>query len=285
MRYDQLFTKLFCTPLALEPSVRAGYERLLLSFMAGTPAPLPSLAERQPEYSARKTDAVRADRYVDNILEVDGKRAIIHVDGAIDRHLSALDRLCFEAVDLNDVNRALVRVESDNTVEDVLVAINSPGGTVNGVPETAAKIAALAEKKNVFAFIDGKGCSAAYWLAAACDQIFSTPSSTVGSIGVYIKLLDESRYLESEGLKIETVKDGKLKAAGASWKPLTDDERAHYQATVNQIGKMFRAAVNAKRPQVTQEAMEGQSFFGDSALAAGLVDALVPDLAGALAQF
>jgi signal peptide peptidase SppA len=285
MRYDRLFTKLFCTPLLLEAGVRAGYERVLLALMNGQPADLAHLAEQQPKYQGRKADSVRADRYADNILEVDGQVATIHIDGAIDKNLSALDRLCFDATDLNDVDRAIARVASDSTIKDVLFAINSPGGSVNGVPETAGRIASLAQQKNCFAFIDGLGCSAAYWLAAACDQVYSTGSSMTGSIGVYLALLDESRWLENQGLKVETVQDGKLKAAGASWRPLKDEERAHFQSTVSQIGAMFRAAVNVKRPGVTDDTMQGQAFFGATALEMGLVDAIVPDRAAAIALF
>jgi len=285
MRYDRLFTKLFCTPLLLEAGVRAGFERVLLAHMDGTPADLPTLAEDQPRFWGKKTDPVRADKWADNILEIDGPTATIHVDGAIDKNLSAWDRMCFDACDLNDIDRALARVSSDNSIKNVLVAINSPGGTVSGVPETASRIAALAQKKNVFALIDGMGCSAAYWLAAAADQVLATPSSMTGSIGVYLALLDQSRWLEDAGMKVETIKDGKLKAAGASWKPLTDDERAHFQDMVNQIGASFRTAVTAKRPNVSTETMQGQAFFGAAGLSANLVDAFVSDRAAAIAQF
>lgn len=285
MRYDRLFTKLFCTPLLLEASVRAGFERTLLAFMNGQPAELPRLAEEQQRFFGKKTDPVRADKYADNILEIDGSLATIHIDGAIDKNLSAWDRMCFDACDLNDVDRAIARVAADNTIKNTLLSINSPGGSVNGVPETAARIADLATRKNVFAYIDGMGCSAAYWLAAAADQVFATPSSMTGSIGVYLALLDESRWLEDQGLKVETIKDGKLKAAGASWKPLSDDERAHFQQMVGQIGTMFRGAVNTKRPDVSTDTMQGQAFFGSSSLQTGLVDALVSSRADAIAQF
>jgi len=284
MRYDRLFTKLFCTPLLLEAGVRTGFERVLLAFMNGQPSPLPKLAEDHPQFFAKKQDQVRADRYTDNIMEVNGDTAIIHIDGAIDRNLSAWDRLCFDACDLNDVNNALSRVESDGSIKNLLLAINSPGGGVSGVPETAARIQALSSKKNTKALIDGMGCSAAAWLANGCTEVFATPSSMCGSIGVYLALLDQSRYLENMGIHVETVKDGALKAAGASWKPLTDDERSHFQNQVNQIGAMFRSAMTANR-DISPDAMQGQSFFGQSALDEGIVDALLPDLSTALKQF
>ncbi|MDR3406369.1 MAG: S49 family peptidase [Chthoniobacter sp.] len=290
MRYDRLFTKLFCKPLLLESGMRVGYERLLLSMINGESAGAQELAiadaeERQPRFAARKMDPVRADKFTNNILEIDGPTATIHIDGAIDKHLSSLDRLCFDATDLNDVDGAIARVASDTSVKNVLFAINSPGGGVNGVPETAGRIDALGKKKNTMALIDGMGCSAACWLACTCHQVLMTPSSMGGSVGVYLALLDESRWLDAQGVRIEMIKDGKLKGAGASFKPLSDDERAHFQAMVNQIGTMFRNDVTAHRPGVSMDSMQGQALFGQSAVDAGLVDGLVSDRAAALAQF
>lgn len=284
MRFERFFTRLFCKPVLLEAGARIGYERALLTLMDGG-----SMAEAgnlvQASIELRKQDPTRAQKRTEGIMEMNGATALIHMDGAIDKHLSAMEAMCFDATDLNDVDRALARAEADSSISNVLLLFNSPGGSVTGVPETGARIAALAQKKNVFAYTDAMCCSAAYWLASQADQIFSTASAQVGSIGVYLALIDQTRALEERGVKVETIKDGKLKAAGAPWKPLTEDERAHLQAQVNQIGSLFRSAVNAKRPGVSMDTMQGQSFFGEAALTAGLVDAIVPDLSAALAQF
>lgn len=281
MRFERLFTKLFCQPVLLENSARIGFEMALLAMMSGESMP-PGLAA---SFDLRKQNPDSSKKRTDGLLEIQGNTSIIHIDGVIDKHLSAFEAWCYDATDLNDVDRALDRSAQDNSIDNVLLAINSPGGGLTGVPETTDKIAELAKHKNVFAYTEGQCCSAAYWPAAACDQIFATASAQVGSIGVYCALMDQSRKLEQQGIKIETIKDGKLKAAGAQWKSLTDDERAHFQEHVNDIGAMFRAAVNAKRPQVSVEAMQGQAFLGQKALAAGLVDAIVKDQAAAIAQF
>jgi protease-4 len=276
MRYDRLYTKLFCQPLLLEAATRTGLEMALLSIMHGDAAnPIPQAAKIAPELQDKRSD---------RILEIQGYTALIHIDGAIDKGLSAFERLCMDACDINDVQKALSRIASDTSIKNVMLVFNSPGGSVSGIPETADKIRALAASKNVFAFADGMCCSAAYWLASACDQIFATPSSSVGSIGVYLALLDQSRSLETKGMKIETIKDGKLKAAGASWKPLTDEEKAHFQDSVYQIGATFREAVSQNR-NLSEDTMQGQSFMGQSCVDNGLVDALVSDLDAALAQF
>jgi len=281
MRFERLFTKLFCQPVLLESSARIGFEMALLGLMNGDSLP-PGISA---SFDLRKQSPDSMKKRTDGLLEIQGDTAIIHIDGAIDKHLSAFEAWCYDATDLNDVDRALAQAASNNEIANVLLAINSPGGSLTGVPETADRIADLAKDKNVFAFTDAQCCSAAYWLASACDQVFATSSAQVGSIGVYLALMDQSRRLEDMGIKIETIKDGKLKAAGAQWKTLTDEEKDHFQQTIYDIGTMFRAAVTAKRPQVSIDTMQGQSFIGQKALDAGLVDSLVKDKDAAIAQF
>jgi ClpP class serine protease len=84
-------------------------------------------------------------------------------------------------------------------------------------------------------------------------------------------------------------KSGDLKGAGLDFKPLTAEEAAMFQSRVTSLGKMFRSAVTAKRPQVSKGTMQGQSFYGfapgdDDALSVGLLDARVESLAEVLAQ-
>lgn len=273
----RLFAKLFCSPILMEAGTRMAFETMLLQVIHGeTPAPIPD---------ARKTDPQQTAKRAGGIMEVQGDTAIIHIDGALDRHLDSFDLACFDATDVNDVMNATRLAGNDPSIANVLLYFNSPGGSVAGIPEAAAMVQQLAERKNVFAYTDGMMCSAAYWIAAQADQIFANPSARVGSIGVYQAILDATASMEKMGRKIETIQSGKLKTAGAYWKPLTADERAHLQAEVNQIGADFRAAVTAKRPQVEQKSMEGQSMMGAKAVAAGLIDATRPDLASVLAEF
>ncbi len=280
MRFDKFYTKLFCRPVLLESGSRFAFEMALLSLMQGG-----TMEQAGAHFQARKIDGDLQQKRADKILEIRGDTALIHIDGAIDKNLSQLDRLCTDSVDLADVDNALDAVANDRTIKNVMLLFDSPGGGVTGVPETADRIAALAQQKNVFAYCEGMCCSAAYWLASQCDQIFSTGSAQMGSIGVYLALLDQSRRLDDMGLTINTVKSGDLKAAGAPWKALTDDEEHHFQEQVDQIGQEFRDAVTAKRPQIDEDTMQGQSFFGERNVDLGLADAMVTGLSQALAMF
>lgn len=270
----RLYTKLFCQPILLEAGARVAFETSLLALMVGEQLP-----------SAAKQDQGVTQRRAGKLLELQGDTAIVHVDGALDRHLSSFEVDCFDATDVNDVMGALKSTANNPDIKNVLLYFNSPGGSIAGIPETAGMVRSLAQQKNVFAYTDGLCCSAAYWIAAQADQIFANESAKVGSIGVYLALLNQADQLKAVGRKVETIQDGKLKTAGAPWKALTEEERAHLQEQVSQIGKNFRAAVTATRPQVQQASMEGQSFFGPQALEAGLIDGIRPDLNSVLAEF
>lgn len=283
MRYDRLFTKLY-RPLLLEPRAWHGFERALLA-LVGQALPLAGNEESSP-YKTGPMSADAKRQRMDSVLEMaSNDTALLHVNGAIDKHISAMEMECFGGYDLRDLDNAIASVAADPAVANVMLVINSPGGSVTGVPETASKLAALAKTKNLFAYTDGMCCSAAYWLAAQADQIFGTASSDIGSIGVYCALLDLTAQLDYEGVKVNFIKDGAYKGMGAPFKPLTTDERAMFQAEVDKIGSMFRSAVTSNRPKVSIDVMQGQSFFGDDAVSAGLADSIVADLGEALGHF
>lgn len=276
MRYDRLFTKLYCKPLLIQHAAFIGLETALRNHAANFHA---------TGIKAGKVSANSRNERIARILDRPAAdTAIVHVDGVIDKHISDFDMECYGGYDLADLDGALNAVAGDPTIQNVMLVFNSPGGTVTGVPESGARIAALADTKNVFAFTEGMCCSAAYWLASQADQVFSTASADVGSIGVYLALLDMTEAMAAEGVKVNVLKSGDYKTMGAPFKPLTNEERAMFQDEVDRIGQMFRAAVTSKR-DIAGSTMQGQSFFGSAALDVGLVDAIVPDLSSALAQF
>jgi signal peptide peptidase SppA len=163
---------------------------------------------------------------------------------------------------------------TDAGVSAIVLAVDSPGGTVAGIAEAAQTIRDARAVKPVVAFADGRMQSAAYWLASQADAIFATQSGNVGSIGVYAAFLDRSRAAEMQGVKVEVFKSGKHKGMGIPGTTLTDEQRQMMQADVDKIGAEFRAVVRAGRTPrtVADEVMQGQSFSVADALANGLVD-------------
>jgi len=205
-------------------------------------------------------------------LEVFPPYAIVPIKGVIGRGLSELESYC-GAVDLKDVEEMLEAVERDPRVKTIIFAVDSPGGTSVGVPELANRI--RSSKKQTIAFTDSEACSAAYWLASQCEQVFATPSASVGSIGCYIAYLDESQAYADEGLKVDVIKSGKFKGAGIPGTSLDSDQKSMLQEEVSEIHEEFKAAVKAVRTFASDESMEAKIYSGKKAAENGLVTGIV----------
>src|SRR5437762_695523 len=147
---------------------------------------------------------------VEEMEIVDGI-AHIPIGGAIGQKLKPFQR-GEGAVDVLEVAEELDLAEEDDDVRGALIDMDSPGGMYMGTPELATRIEAFS--KPIFCFSNGTIASGGYWLASACDGIFTTGSAWVGSIGVVVPMLDDSAALAAKGLKVLLVKAGKFKGTG-----------------------------------------------------------------------
>ena len=212
---------------------------------------------------------------------VDGV-GIVPVVGVIGKGLSPLEKM-MGAVDVNDVSAAIDAFAANPEVEKIALQVSSPGGTVTGVEELANKIRNL--EKPTMAYTDSEMASAAYWISSAADKVTVSPSSTVGSVGVYIAIPDYSEAAKMQGIKMVVIKSGKFKGAGIEGTSLDEDQMGNLQASVDTIHAEFKEAVNMKRKMVKAEAMEGQTFSGKQAAAQGLVTGLADSFNDALRSF
>jgi signal peptide peptidase SppA len=207
---------------------------------------------------------------------------IIPVVGVIGKGLSPLEKM-MGAVDINDLSDQVDAMAADPAVEKIAFHVSSPGGTVTGVEELANKIRNLG--KPTMAYTDSEMASAAYWISSASDKVTASPSSTVGSIGVYMAIPDYSEAAKMAGIKMVVIKSGKFKGAGIEGTSLDEGQMGNLQEGVDTIHAEFKEAVNMKRKMVKAEAMEGQTFSGKQAAAQGLVTGLADSFNDALRSF
>ena len=171
-------------------------------------------------------------------------------------------------------------------ISAIVLDIDSPGGSVFGVPEAAAKIRAAREVKPIYAVANGTMASAAYYLGAQATEVIASPSSLVGSVGVYMVHIDDTAAEEKEGYTRTVISAGAHKAEGIG--PLSDDAKAHLQTIVNDSYAMMLADIGKGRG-LTPNAVEasygqGRVFGAESARQMGLVDrvATLDDVVGEL---
>ncbi len=123
-----------------------------------------------------------------------------------------------------DVQAALQLIESDSYIHGILLKIDSPGGSPAGAFSIADMI--TSQKLPTVAYIGDYGTSAGYLIASAARSIIASPFSDIGSIGVTMSYLDNSKQNEYDGLEFVELSSAPYKDYLNPNRPLSDDEYA-----------------------------------------------------------
>ncbi len=267
MRFAQLTKEIFCKPCLITPQMHAEISKIFMQHVTGLAHEEGGVAEQ----AAKLFAAGRAsDKLPEGLMQIQGDIAIINVCGPITQRISGFMKEMCGMTDLDDMTRAFKDAEASPRIRGILLNIDSPGGSVTGVPEFGNLVANC--RKPVVAFTDSMCDSAAYWIAAGAKEIVATESASVGCIGVYMAYLDQSKRMEMAGLDVELFKTGTFKGMGYPGTSLTEEHRALLQAEVDDIHQWFVGHVNAHRQTSGEDTFQGQDFTGREALKRGLID-------------
>jgi len=157
---------------------------------------------------------------------------------------------------------------------NLILDCNSPGGSCLGLLETADRIKMLSKQGvHTTAYTSSLCCSAMYFLASACQEIFASPSAIVGSIGTYSVFTDFSKAADMAGLKFEVfvARAAPLKAAGETGS-LTDAQRTEMQRHVDEADSLFQAQVKSSRRRLNLEEASTGAWWHAGSAPKGLVD-------------
>jgi len=161
-------------------------------------------------------------------------------------------------------------------VSQILLDIDSPGGSVYGVQELATEIARA--KKPVIAIANSLAASAAYWIGSAASEFYATPGGEVGSIGVWTAHQDVSKALAEAGVNITLISAGEFKVEGNPYEPLGADAQKFMQSRIDDYYAAFTRGVAKGRKvsvdQVRSDMGKGRVFGADQAQSASMVDGI-----------
>src|SRR3989338_7258030 len=117
-----------------------------------------------------------------------------------------IDRAILTGEEKNAVLCALDKIENDFFVKGVVLKINSNGATADAGWEMYHRIAKLAGRMPVIAYIDSVGASGGYLISLPAQYIYAKPASEVGSIGAVAGLpqdVDTSGLVVSGPFKLQ----------------------------------------------------------------------------------
>lgn len=189
-----------------------------------------------------------------------GTVAVVGIQGVIRPKPDLLAQLFgIPSGSLAELRSTLRQAVSDDEVGSIVLDVDSPGGRVDQVPETADEIRAAARQKPVVAVANAQAASAAYWLSSQASELMVTPSGQVGSIGVIAVHQEMSKLAENLGVTITVMRAGQHKAEANPFEPLTDEAQQYLQGQLNSYYDMFASAV-AKGRGVPKSTARGEAF-------------------------
>ncbi len=190
-------------------------------------------------------------------------------------------------VDLPIVNihrtgsRTLVRtveaMTADPSIRAIVVRVDSPGGSALASDQIWRALRRAAAHKPVIASMGSVAASGGYYVASACDEIYATPTTVTGSIGIFFGKGDFSPLAERLGVHVEPLGRGRRAGAESLWRPFTADERSVLADKIRLWYRLFLRRVAAGRELPVErihELGQGRIWSGDAAQSLGLVDHL-----------
>jgi len=167
----------------------------------------------------------------------------------------------------------------DGGAQAVVLLINSPGGSPvqAGIINDEIKRLRIKHKKPIYAVVEESCASAAYYIAAATDQIFVDKASIVGSIGVLMDGFGFTGLMEKLGVERRLMTAGENKGFLDPFSPQTEKHRVFAQSMLDQVHRQFIDVVKAgrgKRLKETPELFSGLFWTGQQAVEMGLADQL-----------
>ncbi|MGR9317296.1 S49 family peptidase [Rhizobium leguminosarum] len=200
-----------------------------------------------------------------------GTVAVFNLFGPIMPRAESLEDVSQQAALLVPFQKAFTESAADPTLAGMVINIDSPGGWMDLVPETAAMIRkARRPDRPIVAVANTLAASAAYWIASAADELIVTPSGEVGSIGVYVVHQDISERLAAEGIRMQFFAEGPRKTEVNPFEPMSQEAGKALQARVRYGYDLFVADV-AKGRKVSEAVVRADPEKSDKHFGGGRV--------------
>ena len=206
------------------------------------------------------------------------KIALVDVDGVLSnvRSSSLLGTPGENPVSL--FTEKLERAAKDDQVRAVVLRINSPGGSVTASDLMYTELREFRARtgKPVIAAMLDVAASGGYYIACAADEIYASPTTVTGSIGVVMLAPEFAGTMSKIGARVNVIKSGELKDAGSPFRTMTDQDRAVFQGLIDDMYARFLKVVQESRRNLSgervRELADGRVYFGPQAKELGLVD-------------
>ena len=165
-------------------------------------------------------------------------------------------------------------VSSAKQGDEVLLRLESPGGSVTGYGLAASQLTRLKSAGvRLTISVDQVAASGGYMMACVADHLIGAPFAVFGSIGVVTTIPNVNRFLKRNHVDVEMLTAGDFKRTLTVIGENTDEGRAKMQEQLEEIHDLFKGFVGENRPDLDLDVVAtGEFWQGQRALQLGLVD-------------
>lgn len=176
------------------------------------------------------------------------------------------------------INGSLDAAFKDAGTAAVVLRINSPGGSpvqAGMINDEIKRLRGAYPDKPFYVVVEEMCASGGYYAAASADRIFVDKASIVGSIGVLSDGFGFTGAMEKLGIERRLQTAGRNKGIGDPFSPLTDEQKGHLQAMLDEIHQQFIKVVRDGRGTKLKDdpdLFSGLFWTGEQSIALGLAD-------------
>lgn len=263
------FIGVLTSPWAIEPAKLLEIQAIYAARIRGDRIDIEAIEKRLGRPLANEPRAYTIDSGV----------AILPIEGVIAKKMNMFTQIS-GGTSTQIAAQSLQDALNDPSVHSIVLAIDSPGGTVDGTQDLANAVYAARQIKPVVTLASGCLCSAAYWIGSAAQSVFLADGTTqAGSIGVVSTHTDISGSQAAQGVKTSEITAGRYKRIASNYAPLSEEGRQTIQNQVDYTYSLFVEAVAKNRgvstATVLRDMADGKVFVGKQAIDAGLADGIV----------
>ncbi|MCR5700614.1 MAG: signal peptide peptidase SppA [Lachnospiraceae bacterium] len=205
--------------------------------------------------------------------------AVVPIEGTIQESSGAQDFAQGGGYDHDLLMKYVDKLIDNKNNKAIVLRLDTPGGAVYQADELYLKLMEYKEKtgRPIYAYMESTCCSGGVYIASSADEQYANRNTTTGSIGVIISGYDMSELYKKLGIKEQNIVSAKNKDMGSSGKPMTAEQKAIYQAIVDEAYEQFVSIVAEARNMSVEDVKtlaDGRIYTASQALDNGLIDGI-----------
>jgi protease-4 len=178
----------------------------------------------------------------------------------------------------DSTSRLIREAREDDNVKALVLRVDSPGGSVMASEQIYRELRAFkATGRPVVVSMSNLAASGGYYISAPADEIWASPATITGSIGIFAIIPTINRTLTKFGVGVDGVGTTPLSGQLRVDRPLGEEAKILLQSTIEHGYEEFLQRVatgrNKSRDQVDSIG-QGRVWAGSDAKKNGLVDQL-----------